>query len=61
MRLSQRTANGQLLPIIALVLLAGLIWLAGLLALCLGIFLAAPVVVASFAYAYEDLFGAEPA
>ena len=61
MRLSQRTVNGQLLPIIALVLLAGLIWLAGLLALCLGIFLAAPVVVASFAYAYEDLFGAEPA
>jgi len=61
MRLSQRTVNGQLLPIIALVLLAGLIWLAGLLALCLGIFLAAPVVVASFAHAYEDLFGAEPA
>lgn len=61
MRLSQRIVNGQLLPIIALGLLAGLIWLAGVLALCLGIFLAAPVVMASFAYAYEDLFGAEPA
>jgi hypothetical protein len=61
MRLSQRIVNGHLLPIIALVLLAALIWLAGLLALCLGIFLAAPVVVASFACAYEDLFGAEPA
>jgi hypothetical protein len=61
MRLSQRIVNEQLLPTVALVLLAGLIWLTGLLALCLGIFVAAPIIVASFACAYEDLFGAEAA
>ena len=57
MRLSQRVVNRQLLPMLGLVLLSWLIGLAGLLALCLGIFVAAPIVVASYAYAYEDLFG----
>jgi len=57
MRLSMRVVNRQLLPMLGLVLLCWLIGLAGLLALCLGIFVAAPIVVASFAYAYEDLFG----
>ena len=56
-RLSQRVVHQQLLATLGLVLLCWLIGLAGLLALCLGIFVAAPIVVASFAYAYEDLFG----
>jgi uncharacterized membrane protein len=57
MRLSQRVVNRQLLPMLGLVLLAWLISLAGLLALCLGIFVAMPIIMASYAYAYEDLFG----
>ena len=60
MRLSQRVVNRRLLPMLGLVLLSWLIGLAGVLALCVGIFLAAPVVVASYAYAYEDLFGDAP-
>ena len=47
----------QLLPMVGLVALAFLVALAGLLALCLGIFVAMPIVMASYAYAYEDLFG----
>ena len=57
MRLSQRVVNRRLLPMIGLVLMAWLIALAGLLALCLGIFVAMPIVMASYAYTYEDLFG----
>ena len=57
MRLSMRVVNRQLLPMLGLVLLAWLIALAGLLALCLGIFVAMPIIVASCAFAYEDLFG----
>jgi hypothetical protein len=57
MRLSQKVVNRNLLPMIGLVLLSWLIGLAGLLALCVGIFVAAPVIVASYSYAYEDLFG----
>jgi hypothetical protein len=57
MRLSQKVVNRNLLPMVGLVLVAWAIALAGLLALCLGIFVAAPIVVASYAHAYEDLFG----
>ena len=57
MRLSLRVVNRQLLPMIGLVLIAWLIAIAGLLALCLGIFVAMPIVIASYAYTYEDLFG----
>jgi hypothetical protein len=57
MRLSQRVVHRQLLPMVGLVLLAGLVALAGLLALCLGIFVAMPIVMASYASAYDDLFG----
>jgi hypothetical protein len=57
MRLSMRVVNGRLLPMVGLVLLAWLVALAGLLALCLGIFVAIPIIMASYAYAYEDLFG----
>jgi uncharacterized membrane protein len=57
MRLSQRVVHRQLLPMIGLLLLALLVGLAGFLALCVGIFVALPVIMASNAYAYEDLFG----
>jgi hypothetical protein len=61
MKLSWRVANRHFLPLLGLLLLCGLIYLAGLLALCLGIFVALPVCVASLAYTYEDLFGERPA
>ena len=57
MRLSMRVVNRRLLPMIGLLLLAWLIGLAGLLALCLGIFVAMPIIMASYTFAYEDLFG----
>jgi uncharacterized membrane protein len=57
MRLSMRVVNRRLLPMLGLVLLAWLIAVAGLLALCLGIFVAMPIIMASYAFAYEDLFG----
>jgi uncharacterized membrane protein len=57
MRLSQRVVNRRLLPMIGLVVLAMLIGLAGLLALCVGLVVALPIVMASYAHAYEDLFG----
>jgi hypothetical protein len=57
LRLSQRVVHQQLPATLGLVLLCWLIGVAGLLALCLGIFVAAPIAVSSFAYAYEDLFG----
>ena len=56
-RLSQRVVHQQLPATLGLVLLCWLIAVAGLLALCVGIFVAAPIVVSSCAYAYEDLFG----
>jgi uncharacterized membrane protein len=61
MKLSWRTANRQFLPLLGLLLLCGLIYFAGILALCLGVFVAAPICVAALAYTYEDLFGDAPA
>lgn len=60
MTLSWRVATRQFVPIVGLLLLCFLAYLVGLLALCVGIFVALPVCVASLAYTYEDLFG-EPA
>jgi hypothetical protein len=57
MRLSMRVVNRRLLPMLGLVVMAWLIGLAGLLALCLGIFVAMPIIMASYAFAYDDLFG----
>jgi uncharacterized membrane protein len=57
MKLSWRVANRHFFPLLGLLLLCGLVYLAGILALCLGIFVALPVCVASLSYVYEDLFG----
>lgn len=57
MKLSWRVAHQQFLPLLGLVLLCGLIYLAGFLALCVGILVALPVCIAALAFAYEDLFG----
>jgi uncharacterized membrane protein len=60
MKLSWRVAHQQFLPLLGLLLLCGLVYLAGLLALCVGLIVALPVCVASLAFAYEDLFGDAP-
>jgi uncharacterized membrane protein len=57
MQLSRRVAQRYFLPLVGLLLLCWLIMLAGILALCVGILIAAPVVMASMTCAYEDLFG----
>lgn len=61
MTLSWRVTTRQFFPILGLLLLCFLVYLAGLLALCVGIFVALPVCVAALAYTYEDLFGDTPA
>ena len=57
MKLSWRVATRQFFPLLGLTLLCGLVYFAGVLALCVGLFVALPICVASFAYTYEDLFG----
>ncbi len=62
MKLSWRVAHQQFLPLLGLLLLCGLVCVAGFLALCVGLVVAVPVGVASLAFAYEDLFSdAHPA
>ncbi|MEO5822176.1 MAG: GYF domain-containing protein [Vicinamibacteraceae bacterium] len=56
-KLSWRVANRQLLPLLGLLLLSGLVYLVGVLALCVGVLVALPICVAALAYTYEDLFG----
>jgi hypothetical protein len=60
MKLSWRVAHRQFLPLLGLYLLCGLVYLAGFLALCVGLIVALPVCLAAMAYAYEDLFGERP-
>jgi hypothetical protein len=57
MELSRRVAAKHFLPILGLLVLCGLMLVAGALALCLGLFVAVPIVFASIAVAYDDLFG----
>ena len=61
MQLSRRVAHRFLLPLVGMLLLCWLIMVAGLLALCVGILISAPIVIASMTCAYEDLFGDAPA
>jgi hypothetical protein len=57
MQLSRRVASRMPLAILGLLVVGWLIVLAGELALCIGIFVALPVLFASFTLAYEELFG----
>lgn len=61
MELSRRGVARSFFPVLGLMILCWLITVAGLLLLCLGLFLALPIATASMAYAYEDLFGETPA
>lgn len=57
LELSRKVVSMHWLNVFLLLLVCFLLVMAGFLALCLGALVAAPVVVAAIAYAYEDIFG----
>ncbi len=57
MELSRKVVARHWFVILGLVLLNGLVSMAGLLACCVGAFVTGPIAVGSLVYAYEDLFG----
>jgi hypothetical protein len=56
MELSRKVAGKHFFSVFGLLFLGGLIVFAGMLALCLGIFVAVPIVFAAIAVAYDELF-----
>jgi hypothetical protein len=58
METSRKVVTKHWWTVLALVLLAGLIGVAGIVACCIGIFLTLPLTYAVLMYAYNDLFGA---
>jgi predicted Ser/Thr protein kinase len=58
MELSRKMVTRHWWKLFGFVLVLALLHLAGFLAFCLGIFIAAPIAMASLMYAYEDIFGA---
>jgi hypothetical protein len=57
MELSRKVAAKNFFGVFALLLICGLIMMGGVLALCVGIFFAAPLAFGAIAIAYDDLFG----
>jgi hypothetical protein len=60
LRISWRVVSRKWFSFFGLGLVCGLIILLGLLALCVGLFVAMPVTYAAWMCAYEDVFGAGP-
>ena len=60
MELSRKVVTRHWFGVFGLVLLAILLWLGGLIACCIGIFVTGPIATAALVYAYRDLFE-EPA
>lgn len=60
MELSRKVMNQHWWSMFGLLLLCILISLLGLCVCCVGVYVAAPVVIAAWAYAYEDIFGSTP-
>jgi len=58
MELSRKMVTRHWWKLFGFVIVLALLKLAGLVAFCLGIFIAAPIAMASLMYAYEDIFGA---
>lgn len=56
LELSRKIVSMHWLNVFLLLLVCFLVVVAGFLALCLGVLVAAPVVMAAIAYAYEDIF-----
>jgi hypothetical protein len=61
MELSRKVVTRHWWQMFGLLILCGLVTLAGLLACCVGVIVTAAVAEAALMYAYEDIFGARPA
>lgn len=61
MELSRKVMNQHWWAMFGLMLLGILITLLGACVCCIGVYVAMPVFIAAWAYAYEDIFGAAPA
>ena len=62
MELSRKVVNMHLGSLVLLLFVCALVSMLGVLALCVGVLVAGPVVMASLTYAYEDIFsGGSPA
>ena len=62
MELSRKVITRHWWKFLGLVLMSGVVMIFGLLACCVGVFVAIPIVLAAQMYAYEDIFGgAQPA
>ena len=57
MELSRKMVTRHWWKLLGFVLVLALLKLAGLMLFCLGLFIAAPIAMASLMYAYEDIFG----
>lgn len=60
LRVSHKVVSSRFFSFLGLGIVGTLIIIAGLLALCVGVFVAMPVCYAAWMYAYEDVFGAGP-
>ncbi|MBI2838212.1 MAG: DUF4339 domain-containing protein [Acidobacteria bacterium] len=61
MELSRQVVTAKWWSIFGLLIVSGLLNLAGMLALCVGVFVTAPIATAAMVYAYEDIFGVQKA
>jgi hypothetical protein len=57
MELSRKVAGNQFFSVFGLLILVGLIFLAGFVALCVGVLVSAPLALAAIAVAYDRVFG----
>ena len=57
MELSRKVAAKNFFGVFGLLFICGLIFMAGVIALCLGIFVSAPLALAAIAVAYDGVFG----
>ena len=57
MELSRKVAAKQFFGVFGLLFITGLIFVAGIVALCLGVFVSAPLALAAIAVAYDGVFG----
>jgi uncharacterized membrane protein len=60
MELSRKTVTHQWWSVFALLLVAAVISVSGVIACCIGVLATAPIGIAAILYAYEDIFGAQP-
>ena len=60
MELSRKVVTKHWWAVFGLMLLAGLVTIAGVLACVLGVFITATIGLVAIAYAYEDIFGVKP-